>query len=73
MKRTKTVPDNVLLKKGIEILFRGLGQVDAIRFLTIPREKRVESVKRHRNWQQGLEKDAFFNEIFADRGEGISQ
>ncbi len=73
MKKTKTVPHNVLLKKGIEILFRELGKVDAIRFLTIPREKWIESVKRHRNWQQGLDKDAFFDEIFADRGKGISQ
>ena len=66
MKATKTVPDNVLLKKGIEILFRELGKVDAIRFLTIPREKRVESVKRHRNWQKSLNKNAFFDEVFTE-------
>jgi hypothetical protein len=72
MKITKTVPDNDLLQKGIEILFRELGKVDAIRFLTIPRKKRVESVKRHRNWQQSLNKDTFVNEIFTDREQGIS-
>ena len=72
MKLTKTVSDNDLLKKGIEILFRELGKVDAIRFLTIPREKRVESVKRHRGWQQTLEKDTFFDEIFGDHKQGIS-
>lgn len=66
MKITKTVPDNELLKKGIEILFRELGKVDAVRFLTLPREKRVESVKRHRAWQQTLDKDNFFDEIFSD-------
>lgn len=66
MKATKTVPDNDLVKKGIEILFLELGKVDAIRFLTMPREKRVEGVKRHREWQQTLNKDAFFDEIFAD-------
>ena len=71
MKLTKTVPDNDLLKKGIEILFRELGKVDAIRFLTIPRKKRVESVKRHRQWQQTLDKDAFFHEIFADHEKRI--
>jgi hypothetical protein len=59
MKLTKTVPDNDLLKKGIEILFRELGNIDAVRFLSIPREKRVESVKRHRDWRQTLDKDAF--------------
>jgi len=72
MKATKTVPDNDLMKKGIEILFRELGNVDAIRFLSIPREKRIESVKRHRNWQQTLDKDTFFDEIFADHKQDLS-
>jgi len=72
MKATRTVPDNDLMKKGIEILFRELGNVDAIRFLSIPREKRIESVKRHRDWQQTLDKDTFFDEVFADRKQGIS-
>ncbi len=70
--KTWLVTDNDLLKKGIEILFRELGKVDAIRFLAIPRKKRVESVKRHRNWQQTLDKDAFFDEIFAEHEKGIS-
>jgi len=72
MKLTKTVPDNDLMKKGIEILFRELGNVDAIRFLSIPRAKRVESVKRHRKWQQTLNKDTFFDEIFGEDKQGIS-
>jgi hypothetical protein len=72
MKATKTVPDNDLMKKGVEILFRELGNVDAIRFLSIPREKRVESVKRHRDWQQTLDKDAFFDGIFTDHNQEIS-
>ncbi len=72
MKLTKTVPDNDLMKKGIEILFRELGNVDAIRFLSIQRGKRVESVKRHRDWQQSLDKDTFFDEIFGDHKQGIS-
>ncbi len=67
MRLTKNVPDNDLLKKGVEILFRELGKVDAMRFLSIPREeKRVESVKRHKDWQQTLYKDTFFDEIFGD-------
>ena len=72
MKATRTVPDNDLMRKGIEILFRELGNVDAMRFLSIPREKRVESVKRHRAWQQTLDKDTFFGEIFGDNKQGIS-
>jgi len=64
MTLTKSVPENVLLKRGTEILFRELGSFDAIRFLTISRKKRIESVKRHGKWQQTLDKDAFFEEIF---------
>ena len=58
--------------KGIEILFRELGKVDAIRFLSIPREKRVESVKRHRDWQKTLDKETLFDEIFADHKQDLS-
>ncbi|MDZ7696622.1 MAG: hypothetical protein U5R49_06790 [Deltaproteobacteria bacterium] len=65
MKMTKSVPENDLLKRGVEILFRELGKYDAIRFLTIPREKRIESVERHRKWQDTLNKDSFFDEIFS--------
>jgi hypothetical protein len=64
MKATKMVPDNVLLDKGIEILFRELGNVDAIRFLSMPREKRLESVKRHRKWQQTLDNETFLDDLF---------
>ena len=71
MKLTKTIPDIDLMKKGIKILFRELGNIDAVRFLSIPREKRVESVKRHRNWQQTLDKNTFFDEIFADHKQDL--
>ena len=71
MKLTKTIPDIDLMKKRIKILFRELGNVDAVRFLSIPREKRVESVKRHRNWQQTLDKNTFFDEIFADHKQDL--
>ena len=72
MKLTKTIPDIDLMKKGIKILFQELGNVDAVRFLSIPREKRVESVKRHKNWQQTLDKNTFFDEIFADHKQDLS-
>ena len=72
MKLTKTIPDNDLMKKGIKILFRELGNVDAVRFLSIPREKRVESVKQHRDWQQKLDRNTFFDEIFSDHKQDLS-
>jgi len=38
--------------------------VESIRFTNIPKKKRVESVRRHREWQKLLDKDRFIKEIF---------
>jgi len=46
------------------VLIKELGPVEAIRFINMPKRKRVESVKRHREWQKLLDKDRFFNEAF---------
>lgn len=64
MTLTKDIPEKELLEKGTEILFRELGYVNAIRFLSIPKEEREESVERHRKWQESLDKDSFLNEVF---------
>jgi hypothetical protein len=48
----------------MKILMKELGPVETARFLNIPREKRLESVKRHREWQKSLSKDDFLKEIF---------
>jgi len=64
MTLTKSIPDKELIQKGVETLIKELGYVDAIRFLSMPREKREESVQRHRRWQSSLKKDDFFNAVF---------
>jgi hypothetical protein len=61
----------VLLEKGTKILFKELGYVNALRFLSIPRDVREESVQRHRNWQEGLNKDTFFDDVFSGSQEKI--
>ncbi|TLU82010.1 MAG: hypothetical protein FDX21_10235 [Chlorobium sp.] len=58
------MPDKELTKKVTEILFRELGYSDAIRFLSLPKEQKMESVERHRNWQNTLDNDNFYNDIF---------
>ena len=65
MTTIKYTDEEVLVTKAIEALLRDLGPVDAARFMSMPREKRLESVKRHRAWQETLQKDRFFDEIFA--------
>jgi hypothetical protein len=56
-----------LIRKGTRILFKELGYFDAIRFFTLPRVVREESVPRHKNWQATLDKNAFFDAVFAEK------
>lgn len=54
----------ILIKKAMKALIKELGPVEAIRFINMPKRKRVESVRRHREWQKLLDKGRFFNEAF---------
>jgi len=49
----------------MEALIKELGPVEAIRFINMPKKKRLESVKRHREWQKSLDKDPFFEKVFS--------
>jgi len=64
MKAERYMDEDTLIKKSIKVLIDTLGPVETIRFLNLPRKKRIESVKRHREWQKELNKDKFFNEVF---------
>ena len=64
MKTAKYMKEDVLVKKSVEALLDKLGPVEAVRFLNMPRIKRVESVRRHIEWQKTLDKDKFFAEVF---------
>ncbi|CAD6491155.1 MAG: hypothetical protein ANIMEMIM_00174 [Candidatus Argoarchaeum ethanivorans] len=66
MKNIKYMNEEVVIKKAIEVLIKELGPVEAIRFINIPKRKRMESIKRHRKWQQMLDKSMFFDDIFAE-------
>ncbi len=56
--------EEAVIKKAMEVLIKELGPVEAIRFINMPKKKRVESVRRHREWQKLLDKDRFFDEVF---------
>ena len=64
MKSAKYLDEEIVIKKATEVLIRELGPVEAVRFTNIPKKKRLESVKRHREWQKLLDKDPFFKEVF---------
>ncbi len=64
MKTEKYLNEEELIRKAIEALLQELGPVETARFVNLPRPKRIESVKRHRQWQKTLNKDQFIKEIF---------
>lgn len=66
MNDVKYMNEEDIIKKAMGILIKELGPVEAIRFITMPKIKRMESVRRHREWQKMLNKDSFFDEVFAE-------
>lgn len=64
MKAVKYMDEESVLKKGIELLIKELGPLEAMRFMSLSRERKIDSVKRHRAWQKTLDKDQFFKEVF---------
>ena len=64
MKASMFVDEERLVTKAIDVLVKELGPVEASRFLSLPKKKRIESVKRHRQWQAKLKKAEFFDKVF---------
>ncbi len=64
MRKIRYMDENTLIKKSIEALMAEIGPIETIRFINMPRKKKVESVRRHRQWQKMLDKDQFFKEVF---------
>lgn len=60
----KYLDDEIVIKKGIDVLIKELGPIEAVRFINIPKRKRMESVRRHKEWQKYLDKETFFVEVF---------
>lgn len=56
--------EEIMVKKGIKALIKELGPMEAIRFINMPRRKRLESVRRHREWQKHLDKERFLDQVF---------
>ncbi len=66
MTTLKYIDEDILIKKTIELLIEELGLVETIRFTNLLKGKRMDSVKRHREWQKMLDQTKFFDEVFAD-------
>ncbi|MCA9960485.1 MAG: hypothetical protein KC443_15700 [Anaerolineales bacterium] len=58
------LPEDQLIQRALEALMNELGPMETTRFLSLAQEERVESVLRHREWQNSLDKNAFFEQVF---------
>jgi hypothetical protein len=65
MKAEKYLNEDDLVRKAVDILIQKLGPIETARFINIPQKRRIESVKRHRQWQKQLSKDKFYDEVFS--------
>jgi hypothetical protein len=66
MRTEKYMDEEIVIKRGVKVLIKELGPVEALRFMNLPRKKRMESVRRHREWQKLLNKNRFLDEVFAE-------
>lgn len=64
MKTQVYLPENEMIRRALDALMTALGPVETTRFLTLPRQRRLGSVERHRQWQASLNKDQFFDQVF---------
>ena len=64
MKDTQYIAEEELVERAVSILLKELGPLETNRFINLPKEKRMDSIKRHREWQKTLDKDVFLDEIF---------
>lgn len=64
MSEYKYLNEEEMVQRAIDALMDALGPIETARFLTLPRQERLDSVMRHRRWQDGLQKEAFFDLLF---------
>ena len=58
------LPEEDMVHRALDALMDALGPVEMTRFITLPRRRLLDSVRRHRQWQASLDKDWFFDQVF---------
>ena len=52
------------VQRGVEALVKALGPVEAVRFLSLPRQRLLDYMQWHRQWQTSLDQKSFFDAVF---------
>lgn len=58
------IPEEKLIKLALQALLQALGPVEMTRFLALEQTNRIESVERHRQWQESLDRAEFYDQLF---------
>jgi len=64
MKSQTLLPEEKNIQRALTALMKALGPVETIRFLTLPRHRQLDAVRRHRQWQAKLDQQQFFDAVF---------
>jgi hypothetical protein len=63
------LPEETMIRRGLEALMKALGPIETARFLNLPREHDGDYVDWHRRWQADLAPEQFFDEVFGPLSE----
>ncbi|MBK7202248.1 MAG: hypothetical protein WAW03_07715 [Anaerolineae bacterium] len=58
------LPEETMVRRGLEALMTALGPIETARFLNLPRSRFPDYVEWHRQWQTRLSPQPFFDEVF---------
>ncbi len=58
------LPEETVVRRGLEALMAALGPVETARFLSLPRSRYADYVEWHRQWQAQLDPQQFFDDVF---------
>jgi hypothetical protein len=54
----------IVIRRALEALMKALGPVETGRFLNLLHRRSLDSVEWHRLWQDDLDSQQFFGEVF---------
>jgi hypothetical protein len=64
MNKHTYLQEDEMIQRAIDALMGTLGPIETARFLNLPRQRKLDSVMRHRLWQDGLEPATLFDQVF---------
>jgi len=65
MKAHAYLPEDEMIRRALDALMVALGPVETTRFLSLPQQRRLDSVERRRRWQAALNEDRFLTRFSA--------